>query len=436
VSRAAAELARFSADFAVPFLRGGTCAAGKPLGYDGWLAVRHGLGVDAALADACTEQVGQAFLWGDVAPATFDVEAAALLYAVHDLFCATHPDSARFYANAQKFCAAALVEVQRLPATLDAHRLMQRHVVVRRAFMATRRDVDVRWWTGSAQFFGEEVPGRLVKWPSLRNVRQQESHVPMWQLALMHGDEHVRMARQTLWKALLDASPLTRLLWLTHPAQATHPFSLAMPQTIDDKRVSVLDALEDRRLARLVTDAWLDEGFDAPGSALALALLQGLRQGVPPRMLRRAAELCTHLVLTAALVESAAPGDKAAAPLRDFLDKDGSKLTEGQRIFWAVVGSTLALSQRGHFQLPAMDDAPSVMKQLLQRLAKKVAQPRILVVAEPLLRELARRLTRLQSDPRADAQPTEPAAIDPTLAAQLDAVAQPPDDSMNPATTS
>jgi hypothetical protein len=422
VSSAATTLATFSREFGEPFLRGGVCIAGAPLGYDGFLAVRHGLSIDAPLAAACADQLGQAALYGDVTPAPFDDDAATLLYAVHELFCATHPDTAAFFARAESYCTVAQQAVEQLPVTLDGGRLMTRHLIVRRALMATRTDVHVKWWTGNASFHGEAVPKRLLSWPSLRGVKREQQTTPLWQLTKLHGDAHIRMARQELWRALLDASPLTRLLSVAAPVQKLLPFSLAMPRTIGGKRVSSLDALEDRRVARLVVDHWMNTGFDKAGACLALALLQGLREGVPPRMLRRCAELCTHLALTAALIESQHPGAAEAESLRQFLTKDPSSLTETDRIYWAVVGATLALAQRGHFELPTMEDAPVAMRQLLQRLAKRVAQHKILAVAEPLLRELSRRLTRVADVDNAAHVSTEPspAVLDAGLGLILD----------------
>ena len=46
MARHAEILARFSEEFGVPFLMGGRCVVGSPLGKDGLLAIRNGLSID------------------------------------------------------------------------------------------------------------------------------------------------------------------------------------------------------------------------------------------------------------------------------------------------------------------------------------------------------------------------------------------------------
>ena len=393
---AATILARFSADFGVPFLMGQKCAIGDPLGKPGLQAIRHGLSVDVDLKDACDAQFVEAALLGDVTPAPFDHDAATLLYAAHDLFATTHPQATSFYARTHLFAKAAALEVNALPRTLDPGRLITRHLVVRRCFRTTRTDVHVKWWTGNASFYGEEPPWRLVQWPGIRRVQQNRLTQPMWRLGLQGGDEELRVARQQLMVALLDASPLTRLLFAGDPVQKNLGFSLLLSYKLDNRRASPLDVLEDKRLARIVTDGLLADGIDIGGAAIALALLQGLREGVSPLVLRRAAELCTHLALTACLVEGEAPGAKEAKPLLAFVDGDPAALNEASRVYWAVVAATLALGdvQNGPFELPDLSTFPESALKVIDRLKKRLSHKRVTAVSDPLLRELSRRLPK------------------------------------------
>jgi hypothetical protein len=174
---AGATLHRFSHDFGVPFLLGRKCLIGDPLGKPGLDSVRHGLGIDTALKDACDAQFVEAALLGDVTPAPFDHDAATLLYAAHDLFATTHPQATSFYARTHLFAKAAALAVGALPRTMDPGRLVTRHLIVRRAFKTQRTDVHVKWWTGSASFYGDEPPRRLTQWPSVRRVQQQRDKV-------------------------------------------------------------------------------------------------------------------------------------------------------------------------------------------------------------------------------------------------------------------
>jgi hypothetical protein len=395
-------LARFSHDFGAPFLLGQRSVVGSPLGKDGLLAIKNGLGIDTALSEACERQLEQAGHFVDLTPAPFDEDAGALLYAIHDLFACTHPQASSFYARAHLFCRAAAQEVSSLPRTLEPRRLLTRHLLVERAFLTTRTDVYVRWWTGSAAFFGEEAPRRLTAWPSMRRVNVDRRTTPMWKLALSAGDEELRVARAALLVSLLDASPLTRLTLLGDPAQKALGFSLILPYKIGGKKVSPLDALEDKHLARGVIDRLLERGMDVTGPPLALTLLQSLREGVSPRILRRAAEVCVHLVIAACIVEGDAAGAKETKTLRSFLNDDPAQMNEALRVFWAVVSAAVDLDGVAFF-LPDPADLPRRSASLWARVKERLGHKRVLAVAEPLKRELQRRLPPPNEAPRPDA---------------------------------
>ena len=388
---AAERLARFVHEFGVPFLSGQRCSVGDPLGREGFEAVQHGLGVERAMVDVCEEQVTQAALFTDVAPAPFDEDAAALLYAVHELFSACHPQAQSFYARAHLFCLAAEQAVQALPRTYDAGRLLTRHLIVAPAFAATRTDVTVKWWTGAASFYGEEPPKRLLALPGLRRVDILRKTVPMWRLAMVEGDEETRVARVSLMNALLNLSPLTRLFLLGDPVQKQLGFSLTLPVKMRGRRMSSLFVLDDKRLARAVTDALLERGVDRAGPMLALALLAAVRESAAPRVLQRALELCLHLVLVMCLAEAEHPGVPEATPLRSLFDDDVGTMNEALRVFWATARAGLALDG-DRLKLPRDDDLPAPALPLWRRTKKRLLHPHLAPIADPLTRELARRL--------------------------------------------
>jgi hypothetical protein len=389
----AALLARFAKDFGGPFLRGERSLVGSPVGKPGRAAVRLGLGIDRVLEEACERQIEQAAHFFDVTPAPFDEDAGTLLYAIHDLFACTHPQASSFYARAHLFCRAAAQAVNELPRTLEPRRLVTRHLFVERTFQTTRTDIALSWWTGSANFFGTDPPARLKKWGSVRRVKEQRLTQPMWKLAMGAGDEELRVARVALLTALLDASPLTRLLMLGEPAQKALGFSLVLPYRIGGKKVSPLDALESRQLARAITDELIRRDPVITAPPLALALLQGLREGCPPSILRRAAEVCVHLALQLVLIEAEAPGARESAMLRALLDDKLEGLHEATRVFWAVVGAAVALDG-SLLQLPPAHDMPERAAALYARLTQRLAHARVKAVSEPLEREIARRLPK------------------------------------------
>ena len=431
----AAILHRFSADFGVPFLLGKKCLIADPLGKPGFLAIRHGLGIDVDLKDACDAQFTEAALLGDVTPAPFDHDAATLLYAVHDLFATTHPQAASFYARTHLFAKAACNEVNLLPCTLDPGRLITRHLIVKRAFKTTRTDVHVKWWTGNASFYGEDPPWRLTQWPSMRRVQQNRLTQPMWRLALQGGDEELRVARLALMVALLDSSPLTRLMMAGDPVQRNLGFSLLLPYKINGRKASPLDVLEDKKIARIVTDSLLSDGLDVGGAVLALALLQGLREGASPLVLRRTAELCTHLALMACLVEGEAPGAPESKRLVAFVDGDPAVLNDqASRAYWSLVAATLALGgagarngggdEGGAIELPDLRDFPPAALLVFERLRVRLRDKQIVERSEPLMRQLGKWLPRPQALPSFPASgllsPEPDADLDPDAAVDVE----------------
>jgi len=388
---AADVLAAFSSSFGVPYLLGKQCTVSDFLGTEGLLAIRHGMDVDVNLAEAAERQLAEAALFADVTPAPFDEDAATILYAIHELFASCHPQAGSFYSRSHTFCEAAEQEVSKLPRSEDPGRVLTRHLLIERAFRVTRTDVHVGWWTGKASFYGEEAPARLLKWPGLRRVNVDRQITPMWKLAISDGDEEVRVARTALMRALLDLSPLTRLVLLGDPVQKELGFSLVLPFKHRGRRMSPIYVVEDRRLARAVTDALLTRGVELAGPMLALALLSTVREGGPVLAQRRAAELCTHLFLMMCMIELEKPGAKESAPLRSLLEESVEKTPDSLRVYWAVVKSVLALDEQ-IFECPDLKDFPPGLEEVWRRTEQRLAHKHIAVIADPLTRELARRL--------------------------------------------
>ncbi len=396
----AEETERFVASFAAPLLEGRECVVADPLGVSGLESVRHGLRFSQTMDDVFERQLCEAALFSEVVPAPFDEDAATLLYAVHELFAACHPQASAFYSRAYLFCQAAEQAVMKLPRSYDASRLLTRHLVVRRAFEATRTDVHLSWWTGKASFYGAEPPQRLLAWPGLRRVDVDRKTLPLWRLAMLDGDEETRVARLSLMTTLLNLSPLTRLYLLGHPAQKALGFTLLLPLKRKGRRMSSMFLLEDRRVARSVTDALLERGVDSAGPMLALALLAAVRESSPPLVLRRAMELCLHLAFTMCLGEAETPGDKTATTLRALFDEDVKKLNDAARVYWATVRAGFLLDGEC-LELPPPGAMPASAAKVWRRLQKRLDHPHLAPIADPLARELARRLPRTGQGERA-----------------------------------
>lgn len=391
---------RFIHEFVAPLLDGRECVIGDPLGIDGLEAVRHGLRFSQEMDDVLERQLAEAALFSEVVPAPFDEDAATLLYAVHELFAACHPQASSFYARAYLFCQAAEQAVMKLPRTYEPGRLLTRHLIVRRAFDARRTDVHLSWWTGKASFYGTEPPQRLLAWPGLRRVEVDRTTQPMWRLAMLDGDEETRVARLSLMTTLLNLSPLTRLYLLGDPAQKALGFTLMLPLKRKGRRMSPLYLLEDRRVARSVSDVLLERGTDSAGPMIALALLAAVRETSPPLVLRRAIELCVHLAFSMCLAEAENPGDAAAAPLRTFFDDDVKKQNDAARVYWSTVRAAFLLDGEA-LELPPDEAMPPKARALWRRLKGRAEHPHLAPIAEPLARELLRRLPRIGQGERA-----------------------------------
>ncbi|MFZ9886615.1 MAG: hypothetical protein ACO3JL_03840 [Myxococcota bacterium] len=389
-------VASFVANFLSPFIDGGDCCVTDPLGVDGHKLLHGGLRFEAAVDEARASLLAQAALLTDIVPAPFDEDAVTLLYACHELAAACHPQAASFYSRAHRYCLAAEQAVLRLERTYEPGRVLARHVLMARLFSMTRIDTKLTWWTGTTTYHGEEPPARMTAWPSLRRVQQERTNVPLWQLASLHGDEELRLARLSLLSTLLNVSPLTRLLLLGDAAQRSLGFSLLLPLKCSGRRMSPVYLLDEPRLARLVSDVLLERGVGSTGPMLAHAILAAVREPSPPLALRRAVELCVHLAFLMCVVEVEVPRDETAAPLRALCDADVRTLNDAMRVYWATVSAALLLDGT-HLRLPLRESHHPALDSVLARLNERLRHPYLATIGEPLYRELCRRLPPLEA---------------------------------------
>ncbi len=279
---------QFVADFVRPLVGGGAVQVSAPLGRAGLEKLREAELPPSVLADVAVARAAIANdLLVDAVPPQLDLEAMRLAVAVHDLLFLFHPRAeglavrdARLEEVA-RFAAACA----RLPDTRDTDALVARHTMLHLLPGLGRTDVEVTFWVGRRQFHGEEPPRRLLAWPNLRRVRQERTRVSCFAEAASHplGGPVVR--------ALLDGSPLTDLL---------HPVRLE-PKLALGPRVALL---ADPTLCRLVAYAYLEEGIERVGGAVAGAVLAEL-DGSSTANARFACAFLAHLHLCMLLAPQA-----------------------------------------------------------------------------------------------------------------------------------
>ena len=136
----------------------------------------------------------------------------ALAAMLHDLVQAAHPG---FNAVFRRSGPKRLLEViektlDRIPPPRTAGDALSRHTWLSRMFDLTRTDVQVKWWTGSETFLGEEPPTRLTAWPELRRVQQTRTPRPLMDLPTSGGAVDL-MRFSSVVETILSRTPLTDL---------------------------------------------------------------------------------------------------------------------------------------------------------------------------------------------------------------------------------
>ena len=143
----------------------------------------------------------------------------ALAATLHDLVQATHPGFNAVFRRSGPARILSVIEktLDRIPPPRTAGDALSRHTWLSRMFELARTDVEVKWWTGSETFLGEEPPARLTAWPELRRVQQTRTPRPLMDLPSSGGA--VDMSRfTTVVEALLARTPLTDLATVNRAA--------------------------------------------------------------------------------------------------------------------------------------------------------------------------------------------------------------------------
>lgn len=185
------------------------------------------------------------------------------------------------------------------PLSRNRRRVLARHALLHNVFDVTRTDVKISWWTGSAQYYGQQPPARLTLWPSVRRVREESSDVG-------YADLLSSAETTPIMATLLRRSPLTQLL-------ATHPQAPALHW---EDAVFVLRDLE---LARAVAYEALrpqDPGAKVAAPARYAAAFEQMLERTPDQSkVRTVAAFLVHLNVLLAMAELRLRDHSTRSPL-------------------------------------------------------------------------------------------------------------------------
>jgi hypothetical protein len=217
-----------------PLVLGGPLHPVRPLGARVGLAIGAGRAIgDADLRSRLdTARVRVARL---IAPVDTVGELSAhdwaLLAGLNDLLQVTNHELAGALTRSRhaRLLASAGDLCERVPAPRTIAAALSRHATFARVLECVRTDTVVSWWTGRASFRGRAPPGRLLRWPNLRDVQVDARRVGLTEMIQgipsVPADEYA--AALALW---LTRSPLTDLATAARrsPPFAWSPSTLAI----------------------------------------------------------------------------------------------------------------------------------------------------------------------------------------------------------------
>jgi hypothetical protein len=158
----------------------------------------------------------------------------AIAATLHDLVMATHPGFNAVFRRSGPMRILSVIEktLERVPPPLSVGDALSRHTWFSRLFELARTDVEVKWWTGSETFLGEDPPARLTAWPELRRVQQTRTPRPLMDLPTSGGTVDIHRFTSVV-EMILTRTPLTDLATInrTSPPFAWRHETLALCAT-------------------------------------------------------------------------------------------------------------------------------------------------------------------------------------------------------------
>lgn len=284
-------VAEFLGQFVLPLVRGGELTVGRPIDAEDMRAFEDDLPhasvelveVDEARADVLSALVVRP-------PAlVLGVDELRLAAAVYNLLFLAHPrvDTWAIGKGGVRKVVEAAKGFASQPLTRDRTRVLARHALLHNIFDLSRRDTVVSWWTGSARFRGQEPPGRLTAWSSVRKVKTRIDQVGFHELL-----------------ATPDSTPTIGLLLRRSPLTV----SLGAPEGAPPVRwEEVVFLLRDAELARALAHEALapaePEAVVAAPARYAAGLEQMLERNPAEADVRAVAGFLVHLSALLALAE-------------------------------------------------------------------------------------------------------------------------------------
>jgi hypothetical protein len=194
----------------------------------------------------------------------------ALAAALNDLLQVTNHELSGIGTRRrhQRLIESVRDTVRRIPASKTLGEAVARHATFSRVLALARTDTHVAWWTGSADFRGQEPPPRLLAWPGLRNVRVDRQRVALVEMA--RGTPADEAAYQQALAEWLACTPLTDLASAHReaPIFAWSPHTVALVATVPGSNLAL-------RALSVATDD------DAAAGQRALAALARAAATVP-----------------------------------------------------------------------------------------------------------------------------------------------------------
>jgi hypothetical protein len=207
---------RLFTTFLAPLVLGGAMKPGKPFGGKNALSIGDGRQpTDFDLLSRC--ELARVRIARRLAPIDSFEPAPngnewALAAALHDLVQSTHPGFDALFRRSGPARILTVIEktLERVPPPRNVGDALSRHTWLSRMFDLARTDVEVKWWTGSQTFLGEDPPARLTAWPEVRRVQQTRTPRPLMDLPTS-GASVDQNRFTSVVELLLTKTPLTDL---------------------------------------------------------------------------------------------------------------------------------------------------------------------------------------------------------------------------------
>ena len=201
------DTAEFATGVLLPLATGGTLVVRGPIDAKDVAELIEERRSMPGLAEVAAARQGMFahFLYDAEAP-PLDEDAIKIAAAVHNLCFLLGQDRYDEQKGTLHRVAAFTARLAALPPPEDEQALLGRHALVGKVRTLCRRDVRVRFWAGHREYRGESPPRRLLRWQSLRRVREEHTTVDLFAEALAIPSARAIVA------ALLTSSPLTDLL--------------------------------------------------------------------------------------------------------------------------------------------------------------------------------------------------------------------------------